>query len=178
MNLLNEARASIALDGETQYMPRIIGIDPGGSGGMACIVPSGPVLITKLDMTERDIAEWLRSMDDEEPAFAYIEKVGANRGPGNRAQGASSMFTFGQSYGFLRGCLVALQIPFEEVQPRKWQATFSLLRTDKNESTTDKKNRHKAKAQQLWPHIKVTHHISDALLIAEHGRRLRTGATP
>jgi len=87
------------------------------------------------------------------------------------------MFTFGQNYGFVRGVLVALEIPFEEVLPQKWQATFSLKRTDKSESDTAKKNRHKAKAQNLFPGARCTHSVSDAILIAEYGRRLKCAET-
>ncbi len=82
------------------------------------------------------------------------------------------MFSFGRNYGFLRGCLHCLKIPFEEVTPAKWQREFSLLRTDKAETNTAKKNRHKAKAQQLFPDTNVTHAIADALLIAEYGLRV------
>jgi hypothetical protein len=36
---------------------------------------------------------------------------------------------------------------------------------------TVKKNKHKAKAAQLFPRVKITHSNADALLIAEHARR-------
>lgn len=155
---------------------RIIGIDPGGSGGMAFFMPEvyAPIVHKFDGMTEQDIATELEEFNlgrGDANVHCYLEKVGANRGPAGRAQGATSMFTFGQSYGLLRGILVALHVSFEEVTPQRWQSLFSLKRTDKEESITDKKNRHKAKAQQLFPTIKVTHAIADALLIAEYGRR-------
>jgi hypothetical protein len=93
---------------------------------------------------------------------AYIE--GVNAMPG---QGVVSTFKFGMNYGLWQGILVALKIPFERVYPLKWQTAMS-CRTGGN------KNISKARAQELFPRIKVTHAIADALLIAEYGRRLYT----
>ena len=94
---------------------------------------------------------------------AYIEKVHSMP-----AQGVVSSFKFGRSYGFLRGLLIALKIPFEEVTPQRWQKEFVTKRT-KTESRTDHKNKLKGKAQQLFPQIKVTLAIADAMLIGQYG---------
>jgi crossover junction endodeoxyribonuclease RuvC len=141
----------------------IIGIDPGKSGGIAAISDTGEVAsVAKLAQTERDIGQALEDMSAA-AGFAYIERVSSSP-----QMGVKSAFTFGQSYGFLRGCLYAAGIPFEEVAPAKWQRSMGCLsKGDKNVT--------KAKAQQLFPGIKVTHAIADALLIAEYGRRLRGG---
>lgn len=159
-----------------------IGLDPGRSGGIACLYAHHDTpLVQKLDgQTEADIAGLLRELGGRTPVFAYIEQVSPNRNQstgGGRAQGSSGMFTFGRSYGFLRGCLVALKIPFEEVRPQKWLPEMG-LRGIKDESTTDKKNRHKQKAQQLFPSVKLTHATSDAILLAEYGRRASRTASP
>jgi hypothetical protein len=158
-------------------MRTVLAIDPGGSGGLAWIDAWGTAVARKLDgMTEADIAAYLRDLrtiSESTPLFAYIEQVGANRGKGDRRQGASSMFTFGQSYGFLRGCLIALQIPFEQVRPQVWLPAMG-LRGAKDETQTQKKNRHKAKAQQMFPQLKPTHATADALLLAAYGRRQLT----
>ena len=99
--------------------------------------------------------------DTETQCFAYLEKVHAMP-----KQGVSSTFKFGLNYGFLIGCLTALRIPFEFVTPNTWQKALSC------QSKGDK-NVTKAKAQQLFPHLKIIHTIADALLIAEYGRRIR-----
>jgi hypothetical protein len=146
----------------------VIGIDPGKSGGIAWWRPTAHHAAMKMPATERDLADVMKDLADND-CFAYIEKVHAMPG-----QGVTSMFTFGQNYGFLRGCLIAHGIPFEEVTPQKWQKEFGLVFPKKMGLTpTEKKNRHKAKAQQLFPHLKVTHATADALLIAEYGRRLQ-----
>ena len=144
----------------------IIGIDPGASGGIACM---GEGVDAMKMSTEVDVADELRSVllagkkETGKAPFAFLEKVHAMP-----KQGVTSTFAFGQSYGFLRGCLIALGIPFEEVTPQKWQKAMGCLsKGDKNVT--------KARARQLFPGIKMTHAIADALLIAEYGRRLRTG---
>ncbi len=111
--------------------------------------------------TERDIWETILSLKNwrDRPAKAIIERVHAMPG-----QGVTSMFTFGQGYGSLRMALIASGIPFEEVTPQRWQKEMACL-------TQGDKNVSKAKAQQLFPTVKVTHAISDALLIAEWNRR-------
>ena len=83
-------------------------------------------------------------------------------------QGVASSFKFGVSYGLLRMALIASGIPWEEITPNQWQKALGCLsRGDKN--TT------KARSQQLFPRIKVTHAVADALLLAEFCRRKKTG---
>lgn len=142
----------------------IVGIDPGKSGGMAFLC-NGNVGAFKLNETERDIDTQLNACLplDGPPAFAFIERVHSSP-----QMGVKSAFSFGQSYGFLRGLLIAQGIPFETITPAKWQRAMGCLsKGDKNVT--------KARAQELFPAIKVTHAIADALLIAEYGRRLRSG---
>lgn len=155
-----------------------LGIDPGASGGLAEVGVSSKRLYvksTKMPDTEKDLWNWveergigLLEMGDE--VFAVIEKVHAM--PGN---GVSGMFKFGQNYGFLRACLIAASIPFEEVQPRAWQKALGIPPRDKDESGTVWKNRLKAKAQQLYPSVGVTLATADALLIATYCQRKQEG---
>jgi crossover junction endodeoxyribonuclease RuvC len=145
-----------------------LGIDPGKSGAIAVLGPDWVDTI-KLDNTERDIWEFLTSDtryaadDGQIPCFAMLEQVHSMPG-----QGVASMFKFGQSYGFLRGILIASNIPFETVTPAKWQGVLGCRsKGDKNVT--------KAKAQELFPSEKVTHATADALLLAEYCRRIKTG---
>tara|TARA_Y100001973_G_C5204622_1_gene340542 strand:- start:4458 stop:4901 length:444 start_codon:yes stop_codon:yes gene_type:complete len=138
----------------------VIGIDPGRSGALARVGPGiQDAQVYKLDNTDRDVYEKL--MEFAEGAdFAYLEKVGAMP-----KQGVSSTFKFGRSFGFLGGILVATGLPFELVTPQKWQGYLSCR-------TKGDKNVTKARAQELFPDIRCTHVVSDALLIAEYGRRV------
>ncbi len=81
-----------------------------------------------------------------------------------KGNGVTSMFTFGMGYGGLRMALIAAAIPFVEVTPQSWQKAIGCL-------TQGDKNVSKAKAQQLFPTVKVTHAVADALLLAEWRRR-------
>lgn len=139
-----------------------IGIDPGKSGGIA-VIDRGAIRLCKLNYTEADVAEFLREASREWDKKAYIERVHSMP-----KQGVASSFRFGESYGFLRGLLIGLKIPFETVAPGVWQRNLRCLsKGDKNVT--------KARAQELFPSVKVTHAIADALLIAEFGRRRENG---
>jgi crossover junction endodeoxyribonuclease RuvC len=79
-------------------------------------------------------------------------------------QGVSSTFKFGQGYGGLEMALTGWEIPFERVTPQRWQKEMGCL-------TKGDKNVSKRRAQELFPHLKVTHKLADSLLIAEYGWR-------
>ena len=138
----------------------VLGIDPGKSGALALVDNVGAKYTFKLSNTERDVWDCLKEWKPYIEC-AYLERVSAMP-----RQGVSSTFKFGTSYGFLRGVLVALEVPFEAVTPAKWQRAMSCL-------TKGDKNVTKSRAQELFPEVKVTHAIADALLIAEYGRRIR-----
>lgn len=142
-------------------MIRILGIDPGKSGGLALIDGSGDAIAIKMPETERDIYE---AICNYEPDRVYIEKVGAMAG-----QGRVSIWTFGQHYGSLRMALIAAGIPFETVAPGVWQRGMRCL-------SKGNKNVTKARAQELYPQLRITHATADALLIATWGaRQMATG---
>ena len=134
-----------------------IGIDPGKAGGIAIITPN-KVEAYAIPETEKDLFDILDSIHFPR-TFTLIEKV--HSAPG---QGVASVFTFGRGYGFLRGCLIGIGLPFDEISPLSWQTAL------KCKSGGDK-NVTKAKAQQLFPHLKITHKTADSLLIAEYNRK-------
>ena len=158
-------------------MKYIIGIDPGGSGGIAMLDKLGRiVLVEKMPPTDKDIADCFitckQKLSKEDSVFAYLENVHSMPG-----QGVSSTFKFGKNYGALRMALIILEIPFEEPTPVKWQKPLGLVvPSAKKLAKTQKKNLNKAKAQELFPKVKkITHAIADAVLIAEYGRRRQLG---
>ena len=124
---------------------KIIGIDPGKSGGIA-VYTEGLMQCWAMPETEADIAQLLRDYGMS-GSFCLLEKVHSMPG-----QGVKSMFTFGRGYGFLRGVLTAQRTPFDDVAPSTWQ-----------------------KAQQLFPDLHITHKTADAVLICEYGRRTYGG---
>ena len=143
-----------------------IGIDPGVHGGICHIYSgTGQPFPKPMLKTERDIWEYLRPFSG---SIAVIEKVHAM--PGNAAK---AMFTFGENYGHLKMALTAADIRIVEiVLPSRWQKELGIVRRKKNESKSQWKNRLKAKAQQLFPSLKITLDTSDAILICEYCRRV------
>lgn len=138
------------------------GIDPGSSGAIAAVwddgVPAGFIKTDKKTTLE-EIAKFLRGYDLDN-ARAAIEKVHSSP-----QMGVKSAFSFGESYGSILGLFAGLQIPVEVVTPKKWQTEIGCL-------SGGDKNVTKARAQMLFPKVKVTHANADAYLIAEYGRRL------
>jgi hypothetical protein len=115
-------------------------------------------------MTELDISEALDKGCGDVPddqIFAMLERVQPL--PSFMRAGIAS-FKIGQSFGFLRGLLTAHGIPFDMVSPQTWQKSMGCL-------TGGNKNVSKAAAQRLFPSVKCTHAISDALLLAEFCKR-------
>ncbi len=102
--------------------------------------------------------------------FAAVEFVSTSPQMGVKSAG-----TFMQNKGTILMALTAASIPFEEVRPAIWQRALGIPPKKKTESRTVHKNRLKQKAQQLFPKVKVTLAIADALLIAEWLRRERQG---
>ena len=147
-----------------------IGVDPGKKGGYAIIDSDGscksyPWDDAKFVYDMQTITVW--KFTDKHSVIAAVEKVGAMPG-----QGVTSMFSFGQSYGFILGVLSACGIGYQLVPPRKWKAEFGLLNTDKQDSV--------AVAKRLFPGVsllptercrKESDGMADALLMAEHARR-------
>lgn len=138
-----------------------LGVDPGVGGGAVCVTTEFdggmPPTVRSLkfkDKTEREIDEWFHAL--EGLSLAVIERVSSSP-----QMGVVSAFTFGRSYGFLRGMLIGYGHPFVEVSPQKWQKAMGCL-------SKGNKNVTKAKAQQLYPNEKITHAIADALLLATY----------
>ena len=141
-----------------------MGIDPGQSGGIAVISETGESWAVKMPETERDTWVIFSMWANQDGSIqARLEKVHAMP-----KQGVSSTFKFGQSYGFLRGCLIGARIPFQEITAAQWQGKLHCR-------TGGKKNVTKQRAQQWFPELQITHATADALLLAELCRRLKIG---
>ena len=101
-------------------MTRILAIDPGMSGGLAYLGPSG-IVLNSMPETDQDISILVTdrlAISD----VVYIEKVGGYVG-GKGAPG-SSLFNFGYNVGFLHGLIAASKTRVIEVPPQRWQKTI------------------------------------------------------
>ena len=142
-------------------MKTYIGIDPGNSGAIAFIPPTGDPWTIKNTSTDLELVEAVEeAFSQSNGIFATIEKVHAM--PGN---GVTGMFKFGGSFHSLQMLCTALRVPFELVSPQKWQKSLACM-------SGGDKNVTKTRAQNLFPTVKVIHANADALLLAEYGRRL------
>jgi hypothetical protein len=153
-------------------MRTFIGIDPGKKGGIA-VIRDDVAVAYKIRDTLGDNRDLFEQISEYSNSFCLIEDVHAM--PGNSP---NSMFSFGKNFGMLLTFLSSNYIAFETVTPQVWQKEFGLLTSQLKETTgkreftkTEKKRCHYEKAQELFPHIKMTHALADALLIAEFNRR-------
>lgn len=145
---------------------KIIAIDPGKSGGIAIYSLTRNIIIevAKMPETMKDLLTFLKIYSKE--STCVLEMVGGRPG-----MGGSRMFNFGQQFGHIEMALLALEIPTTEVTPQKWLKHYQ-MGVKGNMTGVEWKNKLKSKAQQLFPSIKVTLDISDALLIMEYARFL------
>ncbi len=143
-------------------MTRILAIDPGASGGLAYLGPSG-VILNSMPTTDQDISILVTdrlAISD----VCYIEKVGGYVG-GKGAPG-SSMFNFGYNVGFLHGLIAASKTRVIEVPPQRWQKTIG---AGTKATHGDRWKAHlKQIAQQRQPRLTITLKTSDAVLLLEH----------
>ena len=162
-----------------------LGIDPGLTGAVACILESGAVFTEFLPVmsnvkaaekgrkrTHLDPSALTRTLysliHDKAPGISryhvFVEYTQAGM------KGALANYSLGHSSGLIMGVLSALGFSYELVRPQEWKKEFGLLKMQKDASRT--------MAQQLFPWVnlalKKDEGRAEALLIAEWGRRKRT----
>ena len=152
---------------------RIIGIDPGLSGGIAILEDNKvkemfdmPVMSdgkkNKRQLNSALLAQIIKdNIEDIEDTVMVVEQVNAMPG-----QGVTSMFNFGQTFGAIKGICAALSLPIFFVRPAKWKKHFELINSSKDASRT--------KVIEMYPSIaenlskKKDVNKSDAILIARY----------
>lgn len=144
----------------------IIGIDPGANGAAICLGHKKAINVFRFKKFDchswYELGQFLDQFKYYDPKV-YMEAVSAMP-----RDAKSTAFTFGKNTGIILGVIyTALEVTPTEVHSQKWQRHFGL--GAKFESKTARKNAQKAKAQELFPNIKVTLDIADALLIAQYG---------
>lgn len=159
-----------------------IGIDPGQTGAVAMICNGDvstwdtPTTITKKGKKNRteylpaQMSGILSDMTGSPEVHAFIEKVHSMPG-----QGVASSFNFGTGFGLWLGILAGLQVPYTLVTPQAWKKALMQGMADKDAA--------RIRAQELFPCAagmlsrKKDIGRADALLIAEHGRRMLAAGT-
>jgi hypothetical protein len=161
-----------------------LAIDPGKGGGLA-MLEGDRVVTTRMPPDDAELLHWIRSHKGApgQRCQSALEKVGGyiarTEGglTGRERHTGSAMFQFGLNVGLCRMALVACGLKPLEVRPQDWQAGLGLFPRDKaaKETRTAFKARLRATASRLFPGLRVTLLVSDALLIAEYLRRLNEG---
>lgn len=150
-----------------------VGIDPGKTGGIAIVetvaTNAGNTFEARCEkfdgLTDRDIYETIRDLATLSP-IVWLENVHSMP-----TDGHVGAFRFGENFGLIKGSLIGCDARYGLVTPAKWQKPLGLTRKNPKEKSVDKKRRHKALAQQLYPKVKVTLWNCDALLIAHWGQK-------
>lgn len=141
-----------------------IGIDPGKTGALAVIF-GGMDETVLVPFGEQEYINTFRNLTGQK-VKACLEHVTAMP-----KQGVTSMFNFGQNFGYIKGLLEAFSIPYELVRPQKWKKEFSIT-GDKNSSIEV--------CKRLFPGVsllrtdrcrKDDNNMAEALLMAEYARR-------
>ena len=141
-----------------------IGIDPGKSGGIACIDTESGIRYTEPYSDKALIDLCIDSKYNE--VICCLEKVGARPG-----QGVVSMFSFGQSVGYIKGVLESFRIPYQEITPQKWKREFG-LNSEKAASAEVCRKLFPDVSLLASPKCKKPHDgMAEALLMAEYARR-------
>lgn len=145
-----------------------IGIDPGSKGGIAVVLDS-KILELKI-YNSYEISDLLSNIKDTYKVYdlmCTLEKVHSMP-----RDGVKQAFKFGENYGFVKGVLMSLKIPFQEVPPQTWKKEYSLISKSKQDSIN--------RCKELFPNVnllpterckKESDGLAEALLICEYGRR-------
>ena len=152
---------------------RIIGIDPGLSGGIAILddlkiydIFDMPIMSEgKKNKNQLNSAQLVNILNKhvlkKENTFVIVEQVSAMPG-----QGVTSMFNFGQTFGAIKGVSAALTLPIFFVRPAKWKKYYELINSSKDSSRTRAIEMYPSFSHQLAKKKDVNK--SDAILIARY----------
>ena len=138
-------------------LKRIVAIDPGANGAIVSQTGEDFVQSWKMPKTPDGLFDLLFDALDVRFVHVYCENVGGYR-PGNSGPSACK---FSRHVGHIDMALVALAAPRTYVVPSKWMKVFLDGKVPKDKK--DRKNAIKARAQELYPHLKVTLANADAL---------------
>ena len=147
----------------------ILGIDPGLDGGIS-IINGNSIELLETIPTEPKGGFIKRQVDAQKLSnilrvypisVCYLERVASRPG-----QGVGSVFSFGDTYGCIRGVLGALNIPTYTVAPQTWKKELKISSKDDSLKAI----------KELYPLLKMRkkdHNIAEALLLALYGKKER-----
>ena len=121
----------------------LVGIDPGISGAISILrdgnismVVDMPTMAegtkSKKQINAAELTNILIKENISHEDKVILESVSAMPG-----QGVTGMFSFGQSFGVIKGVCAALKLPVILVRPVKWKKHFNLLNSEKDANKAD-----------------------------------------
>jgi crossover junction endodeoxyribonuclease RuvC len=155
---------------------RILGIDPGLTGGVAiydtdlrAVVDAIDIEIVGEDAKQRvGIIVISNFIHQYKAGAAFIERAGVMP-----KQGIASGFKYGRAVGAIEAVVILAGVPLTLVEPQTWKRFYQLVKADKEAS-----RRH---ALRLFPYMKELlarkkdHGRAEAMLIALYGARIIVG---
>jgi len=144
-----------------------IAIDPGVNGGV-CWHHAGKTTATRMPPTDFDVCSLLADLSKKAPVvILYIELPPLFAGKNIPGSAIGKLML---NYGVCYGAAVALGMKIHPVRPQAWQKAHP-VGTKGEQTTTQWKNKLKAKASEIYPGNGVTLATADALLILDAGLR-------
>ena len=163
----------------SEYPKTICAVDPGRNGGLAWVDPGERPVCIPMPDTEGDLIDLLKRITfpatANRPVVFYLEDLVRFMGK----TPMSHMAVYAANWGTLKGAIMYSGSPLHIVKPQAWIKALGLGKADKDAARKDWKNKLKAEAQRLYPHLSVTLKTADALLLLEYAiREQRTTASP
>jgi hypothetical protein len=155
---------------------KILGIDPGVTGGWALLddrvlTECSDLEVTTIGTTKQIVPTYLATiLKAYEPDAVVLEDNRANGQNGSKAN-----FSMGLSMGIILGVASTLSHPIVRVRPIDWKRTLG-IGSVKGGTATERKEASRQRALELWPNTdffkrKKDHNRAEAALIAEWYRR-------
>jgi hypothetical protein len=152
-------------------MIRVVGIDPGKSGGIAFYGEAVTVFPMPDNLTDLAV-----HFDTHKNSIDHVFLEKAQPMP---KQGVVSVYGYGHHNGAIEGILSAYFIPYTLVKPQTWMKVMHAGA----DSGLDTKGKSVQVCRRLFPGVDLTpgkktkphDGMAEALLIAEYGRRILTG---
>jgi len=149
----------------------VAGIDPGANGALALMTPDD-LFVYDVPMVGKDVDEvawatiWMPVLRRAD--HIWIEQVGAMPG-----QGVTSMFNFGQRFGFVKAMAYLAHAPVSFVRPQAWKAGVGITKGAEKGASRLRASQLFPKHADLWARVKDDGR-AEAALISYYGANHRT----
>lgn len=155
----------------------VIGIDPGGNGGIAVFIPGRPVRTLKMPKDMKDLRVFLSYYCENFKPIVFLEKLSVR--PDDVSVDESGQTNMGKlfrvqkmiaNYEQLKATIEMTGIPYILTHPMTWQTKLKLRIKGSKEEKADRKRRYADYATSLHYVKRATLWNADALLILHFGR--------